>query len=129
MKKILLVDDDPNNLLLLRQMLKEYYQLIFAPNGEKALEAAVEHHPDLILLDIMMSGVDGFEVLRRVRADEPLKRIPIVILSSSDEEKDVANAYDLGANSYVKKPLDFGGLVNIFKQLRLYWVFINKTPK
>lgn len=141
-KYILLVEDNPKDeKLTIRAIDKSGFanEVKIVRDGAEALDFLFcegdwaknkkDDLPTLLLLDLKMPKVDGFEVLRRVRADERLKHVPIVILSSSNEEKDVAKAYDLGANSYVRKPLDFGGLVNIFKQLRLYWVFINETPK
>ncbi|MEO5369018.1 MAG: response regulator [Magnetococcus sp. DMHC-1] len=105
LKKILLVDDEPNNLQVLRQILKEYYQLIFAPNGEKALEAANRHVPDLILLDIMMPGMNGYETCEKLRATPATKNIPVIFVTAMSEVEDEARGFDVGAVNYIQKPI------------------------
>ncbi len=88
----------------------------------------VETLPAVMLLDFKLPRVDGLEALKRVRADERTKRLPVVILTSSDEERDLANSYDLGANSYIRKPVDFRQFEEAIRQLGLYWLVLNETP-
>jgi len=103
--KILLVDDEPNNLKLLQQILKDYYQLIFAPNGEKALEAASQHHPDLILLDIMMPGLNGYQVCEQLKANPITEDIPIIFVTAMGQQDDETKGFDVGAVDYIQKPV------------------------
>ena len=84
--------------------------------------------PQLMLLDLKLPKVDGLEVLRRVRADPRTKRLPVVILTSSREEEDLIQGYDLGANSYVRKPVDFTQFVDAVRQLQVYWLVLNEPP-
>lgn len=105
MKKILIVDDEPNNLQVLRQILKDHYQLLFAPNGEKALQAVEAHHPDLVLLDIMMPGISGYEVCQRIKANPATENIPVIFISAMSEVKDEAHGFDVGAVDYIQKPV------------------------
>lgn len=105
MKKILIVDDEPNNLQIMRQILKDYYHLIFAPNGVKALEAAERHQPDLVLLDIMMPGINGYQVCEKLR-DNPLTRqIPVMFVTAMSEVEDEARGFDAGGVDYIQKPV------------------------
>lgn len=85
--------------------------------------------PTLILLDIKLLRMDGLEVLQRLRADERTKCLPVVMLSSSDEQHDIVRGYDLGANSYVRKPLDFSEFVEATRQLGIYWLLLNELPE
>jgi len=103
--KILVVDDEPNNLKLLQQILKERYQLIFANNGTKALEAANDHHPDLILLDIMMPGMNGYQVCEQLKNTEKTEDIPIIFVTAMGELEDEARGFDVGAVDYIQKPV------------------------
>jgi putative two-component system response regulator len=104
-KKILLVDDEPNNLQLLKQVLNEQYQLLFATNGEKALEAAVKHLPDLILLDIMMPGISGYETCERLKANPVTKDIPVIFVTAMSEVEQETHGFDVGAVDYIQKPI------------------------
>jgi putative two-component system response regulator len=105
LKKLLAVDDEPNNLQVLRQILRDRYQLIFAPNGEKALEAAAKHLPDLILLDIMMPEMNGYEVCRKLKANPATKAIPVIFVTAMNEVEDEARGFDVGAVDYIQKPV------------------------
>ncbi|MEO5330392.1 MAG: response regulator [Magnetococcus sp. YQC-5] len=105
MKKILVVDDEPNNLQILRQILKDYYQLIFAPNGERALEAAVKHLPDLVLLDIMMPGMNGYQVCEILRTNSATQHIPVLFVTAMSEVDDQARGFDVGGVDYIQKPV------------------------
>jgi putative two-component system response regulator len=105
MKKILLVDDEPNNLQVLKQILKEHYQLIFATNGEKALEAAAKHAPDLVLLDIMMPGMNGYEVCEKIKGYPTTMHIPVIFVTAMSEVEDEARGFDVGAVDYIQKPV------------------------
>ena len=104
-KKILLVDDEPNNLQLLRQILRASYQLIFAHNGQSALAAVAAHHPDLILLDVMMPDLDGYEVCRRLKADPLMHDIPVIFVTAMGDVDDEAAGFDVGAVDYIHKPV------------------------
>jgi putative two-component system response regulator len=104
-KKILLVDDEPNNLQLLKQVLNEEYQLLFATNGVKALEAAARHLPDLILLDIMMPGISGYETCERLKANPVTKDIPVIFVTAMSEVEQETQGFDVGAVDYIQKPI------------------------
>ena len=84
--------------------------------------------PRLLLLDIKMPKIDGFEVLRQIRADERLATLPVVIMTSSSEERDVAEGYHLGVNSYISKPVDFASLQQAVEDVGMYWMVLNKVP-
>jgi len=103
--KVLLVDDDPNNLKVLQQILKDHFQLIFAINGEKALAAASEHSPDIILLDIMMPDMDGYQVCTRLKAAPATAHIPVIFVTAMGEMEDEARGFDVGAVDYIQKPV------------------------
>ncbi len=105
MKKILVVDDEPNNLQVLRQILKDHYQLIFASSGEKALEATAKHKPNLILLDIMMSDMNGYEVCEQLKADEQSKNIPVIFITAMRDLEDEVRGFNAGAVDYIQKPV------------------------
>ena len=103
---VLAVDDIPLNLILVKKMLARFnFQLRTAANGQQALEAVSERIPDLILLDLMMPGIDGFEVIRRLRADPKTADIQIVILSALTSNEDIVKGFDVGANDFIMKPI------------------------
>lgn len=138
---ILLVEDNPNDVeLTLRAFEKSNFgnEIVVARDGEQAIHYLFKTGPhslrdpnvmpDVVLLDMKLPKVDGLGVLRRMRADERTRRLPVVILTSSREEKDVMSSYDLGANSFVRKPVDFGQFVDAARQLGLYWLVVNEPP-
>jgi CheY-like chemotaxis protein len=103
---VLAVDDIPLNLLLVQKMLSKFnFKMRTAANGQQALDAVAEQKPDLILLDLMMPGIDGFEVIRRLRADPATADIQIVILSALDSNEDVVKGFNVGANDFIMKPI------------------------
>jgi putative two-component system response regulator len=103
--KVLLVDDEPNNLKVLQQILKDHFQLIFAINGEKALAAAKEHSPDIILLDIMMPDMDGYQVCTHLKTDPLTAKIPVIFVTAMGELENEAHGFDVGAVDYIQKPV------------------------
>ena len=138
---ILLVEDNPDDVELTLRSLKKHNitnEVIVARDGAEALEYLfatgvyagrdISVMPAVILLDLKLPKVDGLEVLRRLRADERTKLLPVVIVTSSKEEKDLINGYSLGANSYVRKPVDFIQFSEAVKQLGLYWLLLNEPP-
>jgi CheY-like chemotaxis protein len=116
---ILAVDDIPLNLLLVQKMLSRFkFEIRTAANGQQALDAVANRKPDLILLDLMMPGIDGFEVIKRLRADSATADIRIVILSALNSNEDVVKGFDLGANDFIMKPIIMEKLLNsVFTQL------------
>ena len=140
-KIILLVEDNPSDVELTKRALKKGHisnELLIAWDGQEALDylfGTGEHTgrntnqmPALILLDLKLPRIDGREVLRRIRADRLTRRLPVVILTSSNEEEDKAAGYDLGVNSYIRKPVDFNKFVEAIKLLGLYWLVLNEVP-
>ena len=140
-KIILLVEDNPDDeALTLRALKKNNIQneVVVARDGEEALNylfgdagAGSGKKPPLpmvVLLDLKLPKVDGLEVLRRIRADSRTRLLPVVILTSSKEEQDLSSGYSLGANSYVRKPVDFTQFVEAVRQLGLYWLILNEPP-
>jgi two-component system response regulator len=140
-RTILLVEDNPNDEELTLRALKKSNVLnpvVVAHDGAEALDflfargrfsdRAAEPLPQLTLLDLKLPKVDGLEVLRAVRADERTRLLPVVVLTSSLEEQDLVQSYRLGANSYVRKPVDFAQFVEAVRQLGLYWLVLNHTP-
>ena len=140
-KVILLVEDNPSDVGLTQRAFKKsaiHNELVVAEDGQEALDYLfctgahsgrnISATPMLILLDLKLPRVDGLEVLRRIRADSRTRRIPVVILTSSSEEQDIASGYDLGTNSYIRKPVDFHQFAEVVKQLGLYWLVINEAP-
>ncbi|NLV53861.1 MAG: response regulator [Bacteroidales bacterium] len=103
---VLVVDDVPLNILLIKKMLSQYtFEIRTATGGQQALDAIAQKKPNLVLLDLMMPGIDGFEVIRRVRADEKTKDLPIIILSALNSEQDISKGFQLGANDFINKPI------------------------
>lgn len=140
-KIILLVEDNPDDVeLTLRSLRKNNIlnEVVVAGDGAEALDYLfgtgahagrdLSVMPTVILLDLKLPKIDGFEVLRRLRADERTKLLPVVILTSSKEEQDLINGYKLRANSYVRKPVDFTQFSEAVKQLGLYWLLLNEPP-
>ena len=140
-KVILLVEDNPDDeMLTLRAFRKKKIlnPVVVARDGVEALDylfATGTHAgrdmgvmPSLILLDLKLPKVDGLEVLKRVRADERTKRIPVVMLTSSKEQQDLVTSYDLGANSYIRKPVDFEDFIEVTGNLGIYWLMWNEPP-
>jgi CheY-like chemotaxis protein len=138
--RILIVEDDPNDVELTLTALEEYNlanEVIVTRDGEEALDylycrgnfkARSNDNPAVLLLDLKLPKRDGLEVLRQIKADEKLKLIPVVVLTSSHEEKDVVASYKLGVNAYVVKPVDFHEFVNAVKELGIFWAVINESP-
>ncbi len=140
-KIIMLVEDDPDDEALALRALKQnniLNEVVVAHDGTEAMDYLfgtgayagrdTSVMPQVILLDLKLPKMDGLEVLRRLRADERTKLLPIVILTSSDEEQDVIDSYNLGANSYIRKPVSFTQFVEAVRQLGLYWLLLNETP-
>jgi CheY-like chemotaxis protein len=139
-KTILLVEDNQDDELLTLLAFKEgnlANQITVARDGVEALDYLFATgpyagrgpiEPTLVLLDLKLPKVDGLEVLRRMRADERTKKIPVVILTTSGEEQDLKSGYRLGCNSYVRKPVDMAGFMDAIRQLGLYWLVLNEPP-
>ncbi len=133
---LLLVEDNPMDLdLTLRAFSKKKFsnQVHIARDGEEALAfiprwEAGEALPAVILLDINLPKVNGLEVLRQLKAHERFRRIPVVVLTSSREDKDLKTAYDLGVNSYIEKPVSFNKFMEVAEQIELYWCVLNERP-
>jgi DNA-binding response OmpR family regulator len=138
--RILLVEDDPKDVELTLTALDEYKlanEVVVAHDGEEALdylyyrgkfEARSNDNPAVLLLDLKLPKVDGLEVLQQMKSDEKLKMIPVVVLTSSHEERDMVTSYKLGVNAYVVKPVDFHEFVNAVKELGVFWALINEPP-
>jgi two-component system response regulator len=129
-KVILLVEDNPDDeLLTLRALRKNNVlnEVVVARDGVEALDYLFVT-PQLILLDLKRPKIDGLEVLKRLRADERTRLLPVVILTSSREQQDMLDGYGLGANSYVLKPVNFEQFVQAIEQLKLYWLILNEAP-
>ena len=139
-KVILLVEDNPRDeALTLRALRKSNIvnEVVVARDGVEALDyfsgtgkfagRELDVMPQLILLDLKLPKVDGLQVLKKIRADEHTKRLPVIIFTSSSEEEDMIKSYDLGANSYVRKPVDFDQFMEATRQLGLYWLVLNQA--
>ncbi len=140
-RKILLVEDNPDDVELTLRAFKKnaiLNDIVVVRDGAEALDyffgphgCAMEGHNDIpavVLLDLKLPKVDGIEVLRRIRADERTKFTPVVILTSSKDQKDVLAGYSLGCNSYIRKPVDFNQFIEAARQLGLYWLMLNELP-
>jgi CheY-like chemotaxis protein len=138
--RILIVEDDPNDVELTLTALAEYNlanDVVVTRDGQQALDylycreefsTRPNDNPAVLLLDLKLPKVDGLEVLQKIKSDEQLKMIPVVVLTSSHEEKDMMRSYKLGVNAYVVKPVDFHEFVNAVKELGIFWAVINKPP-
>ena len=138
--RILIVEDDPNDVELTLTALDEYKlanEVVVTRDGEEALDylycrgnfkTRSNDNPAVLLLDLKLPKRDGLEVLQQIKSDETLKMIPVVVLTSSHEEKDVVASYKLGVNAYVVKPVDFHEFVNAVKELGVFWALINESP-
>jgi DNA-binding response OmpR family regulator len=138
--RIFLVEDDPKDVELTLTALEEYNlanEVIVARDGEEALEYLYSRgkfktrssgNPAVMLLDLKLPKIDGLEVLKQVKSEEKLRMIPIVVLTSSKEEKDMVASYKLGVSAYVVKPVDFHEFVNAIKELGVFWAVINEPP-
>ena len=140
-KTILLIEDNPDDIFLTERAFKKsniVNELIIVRDGAEALDFLFAEGkykdrdssimPELILLDLKMPKMDGLQVLKRIREDERTKQLPVVVLTTSKEEKDIVNSYCLGANSYITKPVDFNQFINAVNQLGLYWLVLNQPP-
>lgn len=140
-KVILLVEDNPDDEELTIRTLKKNHimnEMVIAHDGSEALDylfgqgrySGRDKHdlPVVILLDIKLPKISGLEVLKRIRGDKRTRLLPVVILTSSDEERDLVESYELGANSYVRKPVNFLEFQNAVQNLALYWLILNETP-
>ena len=140
-KTILLVEDNASDeklTLLAFKTCGVSNDVIVARDGAAALEFLFSEGPDspradrplptLVLLDLKLPKIDGLEVLRRIRGDERTRLLPVIVLTASREDEDVVNSYQLGANAYVRKPLDFGEFVTAAKTLGLFWLLLNEAP-
>jgi CheY-like chemotaxis protein len=138
--RILMVEDDPKDVELTLTALEDYNlanEVVVTRDGEQALDYLFcrgeykmrsGDSPAVMLLDLKLPKVDGLEVLKQIKSDEKLRMIPVVVLTSSKEEKDMVASYKLGVNAYVVKPVDFHEFVNAIKELGVFWAVINEPP-
>ena len=132
-KGILLIEDNPDDEALTLRALKQHRvmnRVVVARDGAEGLDylLGTEAKPQVVLLDLKLPKIDGLEVLRRVRSDSRTKLLPIVILTSSEEDHDITQSYRSGANSYVRKPVDFIQFSEAIRELGLYWLLLNQAP-
>ncbi len=140
-KNILLVEDNPDDEALTLRALKRnniLNDVIVARDGVEALDYLFargaysdrdpDQLPEVVLLDLKLPKIDGLEVLRSIRKNEKTRRLSVVILTSSNEERDILAGYDLGANSYIRKPVDFNQFMEAVRQLGIYWLVLNVSP-
>lgn len=140
LKRILLVEDSPNDVELILTALSENClanEVVVVRDGEEALDylyrkgvfkLRMEGNPVVVLLDLKLPKVDGLEVLAQIKSDPELRAVPVVVLTSSREEQDLINSYNLGTNAYVVKPVDFHEFVDAIKGLGLFWAVVNQPP-
>jgi CheY-like chemotaxis protein len=138
--RILMVEDDPKDVELTLTALQDYNltnEVVIARDGEEALDylfcrgayqMRTSENPAVLLLDLKLPKIDGLEVLQRIKSEEKLRMIPVVVLTSSREERDMVASYKLGVNAYVVKPVDFHEFVNAIKELGVFWAIINEPP-
>ena len=139
--EILLVEDNPNDVELTLRALKKRNlanRVHVVKDGSEALEfifatgayaeRSIKNKPKVILLDLKLPKVSGIEVLRTIKSDDRTKDIPVVVLTSSEEQKDIVESYQLGVNSYITKPVDFAKFTEAISKLGFYWVLLNKVP-
>lgn len=139
-KQILLVEDSPNDVELILASLDENHvanEVVVAKDGEQALDYLYrrgafadrpEGHPMVVLLDLKLPKVDGLDVLQQIKSDPLLKALPVVMLTSSREERDLIRSYDMGVNAYVVKPVDFNDFSAALKEVGVFWAIINQPP-
>lgn len=140
-KTILLIEDNPSDIALTKRALEKARianKLVIAEDGQEALDYLfgtgahagrdTSQQPMLTLLDLKLPKVPGLDILRRIRSDANTRRIPVVVLTSSNEEQDLTTSYDLGINSYIRKPVDFNQFALSVEQLGLYWLVLNEPP-
>lgn len=140
LRRILLVEDSQNDVELILTALAENHlanEVVVVRDGEEALDylyrrgvfrLRMEGHPVVVLLDLKLPKVDGLEVLAQLKSDSELRRVPVVVLTSSREEQDLIKSYDLGTNAYVVKPVDFHEFVTTIQELGLFWAVVNQPP-
>jgi CheY-like chemotaxis protein len=138
--RVLLIEDDPRDVELTLTALDEYNlanEVVIVHDGEEALDylyrrgdfsMRTDNNPVVVLLDLKLPKVDGLEVLKAIKSDQRLKSIPVVVLTSSREERDIVESYKLGVNAYVVKPVDFHEFVDAVKELGIFWAVINEPP-
>jgi two-component system response regulator len=140
-KTILLVEDNPSDVKLTKRALEQNKitnELIVSEDGGEALDYLfgtgqysgrnIRDLPAVILLDLKLPKIEGLDVLKKIRANELTSLLPVVILTSSDQEKDIIDSYKLGANSYIRKPVDFNQFAEAMRTLGLYWLLLNEPP-
>ena len=140
-KTILLVEDNPNDEMLTIRALKKnniLNEVIVVRDGVQALDYLfaegvhqgrdLNNRPEVILLDLKLPKIDGLEVLKRIKSNEQTKLIPVVVLTTSNEDQDLISSYQYGANSYIRKPVDFDQFIKAVGQLGLYWLILNESP-
>ncbi|OGS23628.1 MAG: two-component system response regulator [Elusimicrobia bacterium RIFOXYB2_FULL_48_7] len=139
--EILLVEDNPSDAELAIRSLKKQNlanNLVWLKDGAEALDflfsqgkyaGQLNNKPKIILLDLRLPKVDGMEVLKKIKSDEKTKTIPVIVLTSSKQDRDIVESYKLGVNSYVSKPVEFEEFAKMVSQLGLYWLLVNKVPR
>lgn len=141
-KYVLLVEDNPDDRMLTVRALRKHHlanDIVEVIDGQQALDFLFgagefagrdpKHVPQVVLLDLQLPKVDGLEVLQQMRANPTTKHVPVVVLTSSAEQKDLVDSYEFGANSYVRKPVDFDEFLEAARQLGMYWLLLNQTPR